>query len=277
MNRYFLPAIMGVLCWLSFFSGIIRGDVDKNKYLALAKETQFDCIGKISKGKKFIGSCVLISNKHILTSAHNFVDNDQVGNITEYYFEFAGKTYKAKKVIVYPTYIDPLTRKKCDIAIVELTELITGIEPAHAINTQDEIHSPVTGVGFGTSGTANDPGNLKSIQEKIAGENVVDSLGGFKLNGLFTMMYCDFDSPTDITCNKSGSATPQPLEYISSGGDSGGGVFRKKNNKWELIGICSGVSFDISQFEKTGYYGQIMYLTRVSVFNDWINTVLKMQ
>jgi secreted trypsin-like serine protease len=275
MKRYFLLTPLCLLGWLLFFSGIIRDDVDKTKYMALAKESQFDCIGKLSRGKKFVGSCVLVTNKYLLTSAHNFVDNNQVADITEYSFEFAGKVYKAKRVIVYPAYIDPETRKNCDIAMAELTESVTDIEPAHPGTTRDELNSDITGVGFGVSGTASKPAELKSAQEKIAGENVIDSLGGFKLNGIPTLMYSDFDSPSTPGCNKLGSAVAKSLEYIVSGGDSGGGIFRKKNNKWELVGICSGVSLDVSQFQQTGYYGQLMYNTRVSAFADWIDSTLK--
>ena len=61
-----------------------------------------------------------------------------------------------------------------------------------------------------------------------------------------------------------------PLEYMCGGGDSGGGLFRQTQGKWELIGICSGADIDVEQLMKTGYYGQQMHWTHVSLFADWI-------
>ena len=127
------------------------------------------------------------------------------------------------------------------------------------------------GVGFGASGPANRPDFVSIQNKKIAGENVIDSVGGQKYLGFETLLICDFDIPTRKDCNKLGSPTPRPLEYICSGGDSGGGLFRQKNNTWELIGICSGSGVDINQLMKTGYYGHTMEWTRVSLFTNWLS------
>jgi secreted trypsin-like serine protease len=72
-----------------------------------------------------------------------------------------------------------------------------------------------------------------------------------------------------------GSSIPQPLEYICSGGDSGGGLFREGKNGWELIGLCSGAGTNMEMLLATGYYGQTMNWTRVSTFNDWIKQSIK--
>jgi hypothetical protein len=72
-----------------------------------------------------------------------------------------------------------------------------------------------------------------------------------------------------------GSSVPRPLEYISTGGDSGGGLFRKKGNDWELIGICGGAGIDLAQFMETYYYGQIMEWTRVAAFTKWMDEQTK--
>jgi secreted trypsin-like serine protease len=78
----------------------------------------------------------------------------------------------------------------------------------------------------------------------------------------------EFVSPKD----KTGIHVPRPLEYICSGGDSGGGLFRQKGNGWELIGICGGGGggVDLQILMKTGYYGQKMSWTRLSPFTSWI-------
>lgn len=88
-------------------------------------------------------------------------------------------------------------------------------------------------------------------------------------------MLFDFDHSTNAECcNKMGSPIPEPLEYITTGGDSGSGIFRFKNNKWQLIGIVSGGAVDLRQFLKSGYYGQTMEITRISLFNPWIDKVI---
>jgi hypothetical protein len=72
-----------------------------------------------------------------------------------------------------------------------------------------------------------------------------------------------------------GNATPRPLEYVGSGGDSGGGLFRYNNKKWELAGIYSQTDINVLDIIKTGYYCAIMKWTRVSAFDDWISAEMK--
>ncbi|MDI6779965.1 MAG: hypothetical protein QME25_07230, partial [Bacteroidota bacterium] len=60
-----------------------------------------------------------------------------------------------------------------------------------------------------------------------------------------------------------------------SGGDSGGGIFREKNSKLELIGINSGGGVDLNTLLKSGYYCQINSWTRISVFYEWIEQNIK--
>jgi secreted trypsin-like serine protease len=85
------------------------------------------------------------------------------------------------------------------------------------------------------------------------------------------------DSPADISCNKMGSPAALPLEFFISGGDSGGPVFRYKDGQLELIGLCKSSSIDGAQLAKTGYYGQVMKITRVSPFKKWIEKTLSDQ
>jgi secreted trypsin-like serine protease len=105
---------------------------------------------------------------------------------------------------------------------------------------------------------------------------VVDTIGGYVVNGYGALLYCDFDCPPGCKyygkCNKMGSSIPRDLEYIVNGGDSGGGLFKEGKQGWELIGILSGGGVNQDQFDKTFYYGQIMNWTRVSVFINWIKS-----
>ena len=278
--------------FLIFFSGIIRHDVDEKKYLELAAKKQFDCVGRIYNDTTAIGSCVLISDRFVLSAAHIFIDSDKrpdthyfngytvisfveynhrVTDVANLKLIFKGQKVKVKNLWLHPHYLDSLPKGYCDIALLELEQPIKNIKPAILNTLMDELNSDVVGVGFGASGPADRPDLVGIYNKKIAGENVVDSLGGQEYMGFKTLLICDFDHPTKKDCNKIGSSLPRPLEYITSGGDSGGGLFRKKNKKWELIGICSGVKNDIEQLMKTGYYCQIMEWTRVSVFKKWID------
>ncbi|MCK9290784.1 MAG: hypothetical protein WCR58_09245 [Bacteroidales bacterium] len=68
--------ILGAIIFLTFFSGIIRHDVDEKAYLELAAEKQFDCVGRVFKDTTASGSCVLISDRFVLSAAHVFIDRD---------------------------------------------------------------------------------------------------------------------------------------------------------------------------------------------------------
>ncbi|NLN96717.1 MAG: trypsin-like serine protease [Bacteroidales bacterium] len=280
------------MIFLTFFSGIIRHDVDEKAYLKLAAKKQFGCVGQIYKDTSASGSCVLISDHFVLSCAHVFVDSDtrpdtlnfnghtivsyvaynhRVTDISNLKLVFKGQKVKVKNLWIHPYYLDSLTKGSCDIALLEIEQPLKNITPAKLNYSSDELNSNVVGVGYGASGPADRPDLVGLYNKKIAGENVVDSIGGQLYLGYETLLFCDFDHPTRTDCNKMGSPTPRPLEYISSGGDSGGGLFRKKKNQWELIGICTGGGVNVEQLIKTGYYGQTMEWTRVSVFTEWID------
>lgn len=289
-NKVLLP-LLSVTLFLTFFAGIIRHDVDENEYLKLASEKQFDCVGRVYKDTTERGSCVLIGDRFVLSAAHVFIDsdsrsdsidyngqkavvysayNDRVTDVSNLYLIFNGQKYKAKSILLHPYYLDNLTKGTCDLALLELEKPVRGIIPIMLNTNFDEQNSNVIGVGYGVSGPANRPDLVGMYNNKIAGENVVDSIGGQEYLSNSTILFCDFNHPTRKDCNKLGSSTPRPFEYICSGGDSGGGLFRRNNNTWELIGICSGSATDIDQLLKSGYYGQIMEWTRVSAFENWI-------
>lgn len=287
---------LGALIILTFTSGIIRHDVDENEYFELAAEKQFDCVGQIFKDTLARGSCVLISDRFVLSAAHVFIDSDtrpdtmefngqtvvvskqfnhRVTDVNKLYLIFEEQKLKVKSLILHPNYLDSLTKGSCDIALIELEQPLKGVSPAKINTAFDEINYNVIGVGYGASGPANKPELIKAYIKKIAGENVVDSIAGQEYLGFKTLLVCDFDHPDRTDCNKIGSPIPRPLEYIGSGGDSGGGLFRENDQKWELIGIYSSSSIDFDQFKKTGYYGQLMEWTRVSPFTEWIAQQIK--
>ncbi|MBS1560245.1 MAG: trypsin-like serine protease [Bacteroidetes bacterium] len=284
--------VFGIVAFLTLCSGVVRHDVKESKYLTLARQKQFECVGQIRKDTSVSGSCVLIGDRYVLSAAHVFIDSDtradtikmsgqtiisytpvntRVTDVSTIIVVIGGQKIKAKRLVLHPNYLDSATNGSCDLALIELERPVTRVSSAALNARYDEFHSVVVGVGYGASGPAHKPDLVGLFGKKIAGENVIDSLGGLKYLDRETLLMCDFDHPTNAECNRIGSATPRPLEYVCAGGDSGGGLFRQRDGTWELIGICSGSNLDVDRLMKTGYYGQQMQWTRVSAFRDWVN------
>lgn len=261
-----LTCILAVV-FILFFQGIIRHDVPKTKYIGLAAQPEYDCVGRVFYKDKPAGSCVLIGNKTILSAAHVFPELKSDADISSYSFQFKNATYTAEAILIHPDYIKS-EKQKADLVLITLKQPADVITLPNLNTAFDELKSVVTGAGFGAFGKGNST-DTRSSGEKIAGENVIDSIVGPDENGKRTILLCDFDSPTP-TKNPLGDAGPLPLEYITTGGDSGGGLFRSKNGKMELVGILHGGGIQLEPFLKYGFYGQVMEWTRVSCYSDWI-------
>lgn len=285
-----------LLAFLTGFSGIIRHDVPETSYRNLARQAQFECVGQVYKDNQALGSCVFIGDRYLLSAAHVFIETDtrpdtiktdqytrisyttsnqRLALASRFIVVINGQKMSIKNLQIHPYYLNPLTLGSCDLALIELEEPLTQVKPARLNTFYNELNAQVVGVGYGVSGIADKPEGVAPHETKIAGENIIDTIGGMHYNGHETLLIGDFDHPTRKDCNKTGKATPQPLEYICAGGDSGGGLFREVDGKWQLIGICSGTSIDVNQLLKSGYYGQIMRWTRVSVFKEWIDQQVK--
>jgi secreted trypsin-like serine protease len=294
--RYYnsIILILGSLLVILCTSGIIRHDISESKYLELANQKQFDCVGQVFIGSDTIvgGSCVLINKNYVLSAAHVFMDSESITDsslmnqgvitfdqINEHVYPASritivinGQKISAKSITIHPVYLDSLTEGNCDLALIELEESVTNTLPAKLNYSYSEINADVVGVGFGATGPADRPDKVTSQNIKIAGENAIDSIGGYSYGGNETKLICDFDHPNRNDCNKMGSTIPKPLEYITSGGDSGGALFMKDGEIWKLVGICSGSGIELEQFMKSFYYGQVMEWTRVSAFAGWIES-----
>ncbi len=297
MRRIFLAAIISTA--MGSRAGVYRHDVDPQKYKELAAQKQFECAGQvIGENLGIAGSCVLVGDRFVLCAAHVFVTSDpakpdtvyengnmvilnrstnpHITDVSKFSFRFKREIRYGKGITVYPVYKNDIQGGNCDIVLIELNEPITDITPASLNADFNEVHNVATGIGWGASGKANEPENVGIWFEEIAGQNMIDTAWGYVLNGKPVSLVADFDHPTNFKdCNKTGSPKPLPLEYMTSGGDSGGGLFKQdKNGNWKLIGICTGGGVNFQQLMKTGYYGQMGEWTRVSVFKDWIDTTI---
>lgn len=294
MKKLFtLPLLFALFLVLT--SGTYRSDRPIEKYLALAQQPQFSGAGEILNfedgkwGEQ--GSFVIIDSMTILSAAHCFIGEktkDTVvnykgqkvktyvslgryqRNASEFRFFVMNMLVEAQKIILHPNYLKDQT---CDIAIIKLKT------PLHCaatlpINTAtDELHDTVTSVGYGASGPANAAELVNAYQIKIAGQNIIDSIGGVLLNGQSTMLFSDFDRPDDQNaCNRLGKATPLEMEYAIAGGDSGGPLYVYKNGKLCLAGIAAYAPTEINNLLKNGYYCGLSGWTRVSAFADWIRS-----
>jgi hypothetical protein len=280
------------LLLITLTSGIYRHDRPVEKYLALASEERFDCAGELIKLRngKWIGggSFVLIDSVTILSAAHCFIEEIKKDTIVNYQgqqfktYITIGKSIQkpkdfrfhifnahllAKSITVHPDY---LKDGSCDLAIIKLDKPVAGFKSLQVNSSVNEVGDTATGVGFGVSGPANRPELVNSYHIKLAGQNMIDSIGGALLNGKFTMLYADFDHPEKV-CNKTGDPKPIELEYAIGGGDSGGPLFSYKNNTLCLIGIAAYGQKSVAGLLKNGYYCELMGWTRVSAFADWIS------
>lgn len=290
---------LALLFWIvPAVAGIYRHDIPAEKYRELARQQAFDCVGEVFEGnsEEVHGSCVLIGPKYVLSAAHCFLISDNVvdtqyvikgqkittykqvntraGTAHEYAFRFNGKRYTGKRLVIFPGYLADIQKGFGDLVLIELEDTVTGIIPANINRNFDEMNIIATGVGYGVSGRGNKPEEVEPRKEKIAGQNIIDSIGGEARNGQWTKLMADFDHPSKSKWNKMGNAKPCELEYAVGGGDSGGPLFRQATGGWELIGICSGGGVSMDELLSRGYYSQVSEWTRVSVFYDWIEETL---
>lgn len=308
-----LPTICSFFTCLLFINGTGRDDVPLSKYINFAKDSTFNCIGELYFKNEFEGSCVLINKKYIITSAHNFEINykdsmvadsqfdqtlqkwhyggrstaQRVGNIDFFYLKLSGKKYYLKNIYIHDVYknakpyrdsfgIHSSAEFNYDIAIAELKLEVPDIQPAIINEDADELNKRAIIAGYGQVLKSNDYTKFLPLhwRRKFAGENIIDSVGGFRVAGNWAELYYDFDAPNSDCCNRMGSPTPLPLEYYIGAGDCGGGMFIYKDGKWKLAGVCAAdlIHSEIALYgNKYGkFYGFTANYIRVYAFKDWI-------
>ena len=98
--------------------------------------------------------------------------------------------------------------------------------------------------------------------------NVIDSVTPAQL-------LMDFDGPETPEFNATGSAAPDSLEYLPSGGDSGGGVFLAIEGGLQLVAINGTLEIDVERLMSHGWYGTLLRLNRVSTATAWIDSTIR--
>lgn len=258
-------------------------------------------------GNEFVATGVLITPDWILTAGHNFFDkNDQSSPTpTEDINVIVGNdpnspeaTLSVNQLVFHPTWMNSGQdyEDANDLCLVKLSSSYLDVVPASLfISNTEAIGSTIWHSGFGDY--TEQPGQDEALHpRKHAIENILDR----KISGLNTsvgtdtyvggLLAIDFDSPNqninslgDDVVNEeedllgAGSSSPSATEFegMAVPGDSGGPLFIKNGNAWEVAGILSGGVADPFSGYRDWSYGGISIFIRVSPSIEWINEVIQ--
>lgn len=262
-----IAALVLMTLTLGLVSGIIRHDKDIQSYKNIGMMSEFDCVGRYAtiKDTSDYATGVLISPKWVLTASHFVEDSSN--------WFFGNRYYNTIRIIKHPKLIPGATELQWngwDLALIELDRAVVGIKPAIRYREKNEKGNVITKIGYGYWGNGNSGMLNPRVAGRLGGNNTIDAVGGIFEGREFStdVLACDFDSPETDTLNRFGSPKPLEFEIGGSKGDSGGGVFIKKNGHQELVGIVSGA------LNRQIKYGAVMALARVSSANTWIDSTI---
>ena len=291
----------GVACVLLGFlaagrAGVIRNDVNDSVYTSLAAQSVYDSVGFLrwNEGASgYIASGTLISPEWVLTAGHVVGGTNNYGAGVSGMFFGLGSVYSgtgiaATEWIPYAGWSSSNgdVWAGVDLGLVRLSQPITSVTPALLDFSTPLLGLLGTNVGYGRSGTgtlgmSSDPG------VKRAGQNMIDARGGMvttmgsgtllDLDGISpTVLFQDFDHPTDPVASLMGSVTPVAQEYLIASGDSGGGLFIDVGGVTKLVGVNSFLASLPYPWDTTGAkadYGDLAGVVSVQSFENWIFTM----
>ena len=260
-----------------------------------------------SQNLDFIATGTLIDEDWILTAAHNFYDAEEQNApapISGVYVNIGNDpnnpeaTYSVSEIILHPTWLSGQQDydDANDLCLVKLATPITNITPAKLhTDGNEQLGNVAWHCGFGDfSRLADEDPDLFS--KKHAVQNNLDrirdgfqtSTGGTSYPG--GLLAFDFDNP-DGTINSlgdgiinedesylgNGSSTATSLDFEGTTveGDSGGPLFIRHNNSWEVAGVLSGGASEPIDGHIDGSYGDISIYISVSASAQWILSVIQ--
>ena len=277
-------------------AGVIRNDVNDSVYTSLAAQSVYDSVGFLtwSEGTSgYIASGTLISPEWVLTAGHVVGGTNNSGaGISEMIFglssSYDGMGVSAEEWIPYTGWSSSGGNlwNGVDLGLVRLSQPITSVTPAQIDFSTSPVGLLGTNVGYGRSGLGTG-GMTTAAGTKRAGQNMIDARGGMvttmgsgtllNLNGISpTVLFQDFDHPTNLVASSMGSAIPVAQEYLIGSGDSGGGLFIDVGGVTKLVGVHSFLASLPYPLDTTGAnadYGDLAGSVSVQSFENWIFTV----
>jgi secreted trypsin-like serine protease len=270
--------------------------VNDSVYTSLAAQSVYDSVGFLrwNEGASgYIASGTLISPEWVLTAGHVVGGTNNYGAGVSGMFFGLGSVYSgtgiaATEWIPYAGWSSSNgdVWAGVDLGLVRLSQPITSVTPALLDFSTPLLGLLGTNVGYGRSGTgtlgmSSDPG------VKRAGQNMIDARGGMvttmgsgtllDLDGISpTVLFQDFDHPTDLVASTMGSVTPVAKEYLIASGDSGGGLFIDVGGATKLVGVNSFLASLPYPLDTTGAnadYGDLAGVVSVQSFENWIFTM----
>jgi secreted trypsin-like serine protease len=262
----------------------------------LAAQSVYDSVGFLrwNEGASgYIASGTLIAPEWVLTAGHVVGGtNDSGAGISEMIFglssSYDGMGVSALRWIPYPGWSSSGGNlwNGVDLGLVRLSQPITTVTPALLDFSTPLLGLLGTNVGYGRSGTGL-TGMNTNPGTKRAGQNMIDARGGMvttmgsgtllDLNGISpTVLFQDFDHPTNLVASSMGSAIPVAHEYLIGSGDSGGGLFIDVGGVTKLVGVNSFLASLPYPLDTTGTnadYGDLAGVVSVQSFENWIFTV----
>ena len=283
----FLVRTSSLVCVFAFafgqptFAGVIRDDASPGNdncmiCQTMAAQAWYPGVGRVTWDQGGFGnsaSATYIGGGWILTAAH-VADgtNNTGGGISNFKFLLGANTYTANAGNFFvPSGWNGNLNTGQDIGLVHLTSS-PNVPAANLYSQTDELGHIGTIVGYGYGGRGSNGYNSFTPDLKRAGNNVLDVYGGAaNVTGYSSnLVFMDFDNPGSVADSSWGSTTPLPYEFLSTLGDSGGGLFINVNGIDYLAGVDSvGTAVDGNI---NSDYGDMAGFTRVSQFIAWIQS-----
>jgi Trypsin len=250
---------------------IIRQDVPDAEYRALALQPQFVPAARILvETGSGSGSGVLVAPQWVVTAAHvvtPFVP-------AQLKVQLGDGLYRVIRVVVHPQHAlhNGFAKAPFDQALLQL-ERPSRIMPAEIDAQLPDTGVVATMVGYGVGGVGarDSTGTLRAATNRI--DQVGGNRGAIPLGANLLLM--DFDVPGHPEANVLGPVAPEPLEGMASGGDSGGGLFIQRNNRWVLTGTFAASSANVAAIVSRTFAGGTNIFVGIAANREWMQKVMQ--